>query len=228
MDCNQARLLGMLARRAGPEIEPDERDAYHQHLQACADCQAWDESESRFEGQVARTLRSVPIPLGLQQRVLDKVLQRARPRPWVWLTAAAALFVGVGIAGLLWWDLRTRPVDPLAVYQHWQRGADREHLLAWLKQHGYGAVPECFDYAYLHSYEMVEAAGRRVPRITLFYPGDRRHNAVLLHIFVFHENAVSPMGEASGHNLVTLHQTPYTFLTITTGGSDEPLRIKPI
>jgi len=92
MNCDQVRQLLPFARPWANELDAAAGDALSAHL---ADCPACGESVRRqqaFDARVARTMRDVPIPGGLRERLLVRLgnERSAFYRRWVFRSAAAA------------------------------------------------------------------------------------------------------------------------------------------
>jgi anti-sigma factor (TIGR02949 family) len=182
MECHEVRVLLALTRR-GDAIDPTERAALQQHLDACPDCAAHSQSEQVVDAALGSAMRAVAVPAGLQARLLTR-LTASRPRRWPKVAAAAAaVLLAVGIASSIWWAVhRPTPIDtyiasmeitgrhsisPVEVQQWYaERGIEME---TWHQ----------IDHQYLWTFDIVEFRGRRVPKL-IFYRDDRNAIAQVL------------------------------------------------
>src|SRR5438552_1926713 len=112
MDCNHARLLLIFSRKRS-ELEATEAEALDGHLKICPQCAGLAESERNLDEVVGSAMRDVPMPAGLQGRLLAG-LDRARSiRNWKKGLSAAGLAAGfllaVGLTWFFWLGAKTTP-----------------------------------------------------------------------------------------------------------------------
>jgi hypothetical protein len=140
MDCKNARLLFDFARPGHEELAPDEAAVLQQHVQHCPDCQEALRAERCLDEAVGRVMLDVPIPDGLQMRLLGQ-LQRQRDR-WsrrlFFRVATAAALVVVTI-GLGWYGLTRSVPEKLNLETVHSEAANRQRagraeVDEWLKQ----------------------------------------------------------------------------------------------
>ncbi len=231
MDCFQARFLGLLSRRDGNELALAERQAFVRHLQSCPECQTWDRNDRAFETQVTAVLNETPMPVQLESQILRKLAERARPRPWLWGAAAALFLFFSGIGGLVYWWAAPGKIDlsPNRLAELHAKVGDRQGAQSWLLSQGYKAMPSDLRSEFLVNYELIDFQNRRVPRLTYLYNGERQ---VLAYVYVFKDSQCriasdleeSLLSHGGGQSASLSRQPGYLFLTISLGGSLEPLR----
>ncbi len=183
MDCHDLRVLLALTHRSDA-IDPTERAAIQQHLEACADCATLSQTEKAVDAAFASAMRAVPIPSGLEARLRTR-LTAVRPRPWpkVAAVAAAVLLLLGGLA--LWWT--TRPLPRVgwdaAVEIVQRKNLDPDQVERWYAERGIEMV-SCrqFDHNYLWTFDVVEFRGQRVPKL-IFYR-DVKGTPVILQVLV--------------------------------------------
>jgi hypothetical protein len=169
MDCNDVRVLWALGCR-GDAIDPTERAAIQQHLDACPDCAAHTRSEQAVDAAFAGAMRAVTVPSRVKSRVLAK-LAADRPRTWPKALAAAAMLL-LAIGGIAYLCMPSRKsVDGWDVYSWASRHGDPpETVRDWFKEQGVemAALPDQLPHAYLWNYGVGEFKGRRVARLVFF------------------------------------------------------------
>ncbi|MBV8614229.1 MAG: hypothetical protein JOY66_10725 [Acetobacteraceae bacterium] len=172
MDCHDVRLLLALTRRGGDTTDPTDRALVQEHLHACPDCAALARSEQLLDTALGTAMRAVPIPAGLQTRLLAQLALRRVPR-WPRIAAAAAvLLLAIGAAGTAW-ALRPLPVVDLDVANQLINGQPRDpdEVKQWYRERGIEMEPlRTFEHAYLWSLEVMELDGRRVAKLVFFNP----------------------------------------------------------
>lgn len=225
MDCTTVRTLLGFAR-AG-ELDDAERGALQQHLDACADCAAHSQSEQRFDDALAAAMPRVPVPSGLKTRVLIALTQARRPRPWPWLAAAALLLLAVGLGWYLWF----RPAAELDYAQAaWEvdvkTAATPEKVEELFRERGFAIqAPREFNFELLDSFDDVEFQGRRVPRLTFLFRGDRDNRASLAHVYVLstsHFQGQDYRESTATHQIEVRVRGDFIYFIIYNGSSLEP------
>jgi anti-sigma factor (TIGR02949 family) len=180
MDCHDVRVLLALWRREGA-IDPTERAALQQHLDACPECAAHSHSEQVVDTALGQAMRAVTIPAGLHERVLTR-LATERPRPWPKVAAVAAAATLLLAVGTTWWALhRSTPISMEAVVEIASRQqTSPEDVERWFAEHGIEMkTPGQLDYQYIWTFDIVEFAGRRVPKLVFFKDRDEKSAAIL-------------------------------------------------
>src|SRR5262245_47235500 len=120
MDCKSARLLMEFARPGSAELDAGEADALQQHLADCPDCAALAAAERRADEHIGRAIREVPLPEGLQKRLLKRLDDERTAwylRRVTRVAAAAILLFAVGLLGYFLWFRDLPAVDPSEIRQ---------------------------------------------------------------------------------------------------------------
>jgi len=86
--------------RHGSELAPEDRAALDAHVSACPGCASAVASEREFDARIGKAMMAVPIPNGLQGRLLDGTAAARgawyRQKFFYAAGLAAAIFVAVG------------------------------------------------------------------------------------------------------------------------------------
>jgi hypothetical protein len=167
MECHEARMLLAFTRPGSDAMDAAERAEVQQHLESCPECAVMALSEQAVDGAFGKAMREVPVPAGLQQRVLAKVAAN-RPYPWPAIAAAAAILMLVAGAGTwLLWPLPR--VDTVRVQDDFNRDTDPDSVEAWFKKQGVEMEAwRQLDHRHLLFYDIGEFHGRRVARLVFF------------------------------------------------------------
>jgi hypothetical protein len=177
MDCDHARLLLEVAHPIATELDARDTEQLAAHLASCPDCGARAESDRLADEQLGRVMSDVPVPDGLKFRLLNR-LNRERDawyRGWALRAAglAAMLLLTASLTYGLWWNKKPTPDlhqlldDVNAIVDSADRVEDA------FKAKGITmTAPRVFEYRYLHSFDMADFQGKKVPYL-LFRP-DRR------------------------------------------------------
>src|SRR5262249_18708098 len=120
MECNHARLLLEVAHPLATELEAPERQELAAHLAECLECGAWAEAERRVDEKFGTAMRDVPVPDGLQQRIVRR-LNVERDAYWRRLilrsgSIAAALLLAC-LVGYAAWFSKKPAVDIISLHQ---------------------------------------------------------------------------------------------------------------
>src|SRR5262245_38080428 len=107
MDCKTARQMLDFARPRRPELESVDLEALESHLADCPECGPLAQAERQIDNRISRAMQAVPIPEGLQSRLMTKLETERRSRGWKrrrWLAvpAAAAVLLLATWLGLNW------------------------------------------------------------------------------------------------------------------------------
>lgn len=157
MDCSTARLFLQLGRPYARELEEPEAVELEAHLAHCTACHHYAMDAERLDKHLGKAIRSVEVPKGLKEHLLQRLTseQSDRQRRWVGHAArVAALAAGVL---LLIWGYQTifgprRPVlEAETVLRDYNIvRPDREDANLQLKQLGaLACAPSFTNYAYL-------------------------------------------------------------------------------
>ena len=117
MECVNARLL-LLFRRPG-ELAAEESAALESHLLTCPICSAAARRDSSFDTAVGHAMKSVPVPMGLRNKLLAESFARRgatlRRRAYTSVGVAACLLLAIGlVTGGIWASRPTFDTDTLA------------------------------------------------------------------------------------------------------------------
>jgi hypothetical protein len=200
MDCKTARLLLEFARPLSPDLDSADAEGLHEHLADCPDCGPLYRAERSVEDHLARAMRAVPVPEGLEARLSDRLRRERRAwyrwRLWVPGGAAAAaaalllaIFLGFGPHGTL-------PGVSLEELYHGlnnRAGATPAQIEDWFYSTYYvhTVVPPQFDYHFLAFYDLADFQGQRVPML-LFLRGQATARVYILSAKQFNLNAIQP------------------------------------
>jgi hypothetical protein len=171
MDCQSARLLLAFARRPAECVDPGEQVALRQHLNQCPDCAALAHDESRTDAALGEALREVPLPAGLEQRILTR-LAAERRFPIGRTAAAAALLLAVGLAGFAFFHVRPSLQMPQIVALVEQKSLkDPDKVEEWFQAQGIEMqAPRQFRYDKFRDCDVVRFQGRLVPMLLFHDP----------------------------------------------------------
>jgi hypothetical protein len=150
MDCSHARLL-LLFNGPGPsEFAAEEAKALRSHLEECPDCRTRAEREERADAALSKAMVEVPVPGGLEARILKKLRRQRPPSPWPWVAAAAVLLISAGIGAGLYYRPVTVTLDHRALVEAHSPGARADVVENWFRKQGVPmAMPPGFDDKYL-------------------------------------------------------------------------------
>jgi Putative zinc-finger len=228
MDCHDARLLLAFTGHGGDQIDPTERDAVQQHLDTCADCAAFAQSEQIIDAAIGTAMRTVPIPAGAKSRVYAK-LATTRAWPWRRIAAAAAILIGIGLGTA--WYLRPLPQIGLTEAEYVINGKKTEpdDVEQWYRDQGIEMIAwRQLDYNLLWTYDVVHYQGQRVPKL-IFYSRDPSAIAEVLVVRESQFDVRMPDGELNGQtpNQIFVQRendAGYVYLVGTTAGLEPFLR----
>jgi hypothetical protein len=197
MDCKNARLLLDFVRPNVTELEAGERKELQGHLNDCPDCAAVAGVERRLDEHLGRAVRDVPVPDGLRDRLLKRMAAErdAWYRRWllraVGVAAAAALVIWLG---RLWWMGRVEGVNWPALSQQFSENivtkeGIEKHIEKHYRDRGFVMLaPPRFNYTLLHSFDVVEFQGKRVPHLLFFHQGGGKERPAIAHVYVLSEH----------------------------------------
>ncbi|MDB5305961.1 MAG: hypothetical protein JWO38_163 [Gemmataceae bacterium] len=192
MECKDAQFYLRFRRPRADDLGPDEAVALDRHLATCPHCAADARLASSFDAAVGITMRAVPIPDGLRDKLVASVSahQGALLRRKVYQAAsvAASLLLAVGIGIGVFTAARPLP-DTLDLAMkgdtlagnlmadgqrvNWAGGGNPDPqaaqtneatVRAWLAaEHLPADLPEPFDFGLLVSHHWEDVQGRKVP-----------------------------------------------------------------
>jgi hypothetical protein len=182
MDCQSARLLLTFATRAVEGVDPGEQALLCEHLEQCPDCAALADAERQTDAVLGAALRDVPVPEGLEARILQNLTAQRRPFPY-WIPVAAALILcSLGVASYVLWNKPTE-LTIAGLIEHFEDSPktmkDPDKVEDWFLKHGVEMqAPPQFKYQFFRDCEIVLFQGRKVPML-LFQDGD-----ILVQVYV--------------------------------------------
>jgi hypothetical protein len=182
-----ARLLLEFTHPGGCELRPAEAAALETHLHTCSECDAVARAERRVDEHIGRSMREVPLPVGLRQRVMDR-LARDRSVAWRrWGLRAVGSAAALVLVGLSWWVWAALSVPPLSVTEIQEdafsrskgSGLDSEKVSAWFREK-YRVSTEMpreigegrLNYNYLVYFDLGYLQGKQVPMLIFQKGGD--------------------------------------------------------
>jgi hypothetical protein len=220
MDCRTARLLLAFSRPGGSELRPAEAAELETHLHTCPECDALARSERRVDEHLGQTVRDVPLPVGLRQRIMDRLRKdrAASRRRWLVRAGSVAAAVGlVALSGLLWAALSVPalPVEQILNDAHeFQASRDSANVTRWFQEKYHvsaeapreiGDVP--LNYFYLADYGLESLQGKLVPRL-LFVRGSNSARIYLVSDWQFRIKDIADGAQFPGSVTVTVWQHP--------------------
>jgi hypothetical protein len=181
MDCKSARLLLEMSGCHPDELDAEEAAALQQHLQQCPLCEQIADNERRADAALRQAMQAVPIPEGLQVRLLarldvqrDAFYRRLLVRAAA-LAAAVLLVVGVGWYATGPWRQTTLDLEQLHELANRRNGGSlvanvEEDVNAWLQRVGGEQLvaPRDFDYNKLATYQLSTLLDRTQVPMLLF------------------------------------------------------------
>lgn len=156
MDCDNARLFLAYLSPSGKDLDGAEAEELRTHLEQCSACNALAMNARRLDQHVGRAMHDVPVPAGLNARLLQRLADEGGKvrRRWLKrvasLAAAAMLLFGVSYGAYVWYAPRLNAIDV-----HYARhagsvgGQNRDHANDVLKRLGARPIAPDFDYQYL-------------------------------------------------------------------------------
>jgi hypothetical protein len=236
MDCRTARLLLDFARPRCPELPPDDSNALDAHLSGCAECDALARAERDVDGRLARAMRAVDVPLGLRERIFDRLesergdRQRRRLGWTVRIAAAAAVVLLAVWFGFAWFGKPPRELDLWALHDrdfaHFT-SQDRQKVQDSFKEdfNLTTVAPSGFNYAFLKDYGIASCQGQRVPSM-FFARGDTEARVYVVSKDQFDLKALNDAEpiDSGGYRLEVHREDPdHAFIVIYKGESLQPL-----
>jgi len=176
MQCRDAQFYLRLRRHAGDELGAEVTADLGRHLAGCPACAADAQAAEAFDRAVAATLRSVPVPAGLREKLLSQasayrggVIRRKAFR----VTAlAASLLLGVGLAFGVFSVTRPKiDTETLVQKADEQRMSPDVVLRDWLAAQKFPAeLPERFNPDLLMHVGTERVGGADVPVVVFRHP----------------------------------------------------------
>jgi hypothetical protein len=170
MECDHARLLLAFIRPGGTELDREEQRALDAHLAACPNCAAVLNYRLREDEAISRAMCAVPIPGGLQTRLLTRLAndRHARFRTQLARFAAAAAFL---VAASLWFWPAGRHEPPLVqgIVERVRLPQEPAAVADWFQSHQHhplrgdvAAVLSPFDFSLLKEAFVDQQTGQPV------------------------------------------------------------------
>jgi len=237
MDCRTARFLLDFHRPDHGELPPEEVTELERHLAGCTDCDAAGRAERRFDETLAPTMRDVPVPDGLKDRLLNRlreerwsVVYRRLARAGRVAAVAAALLVGV----LLWNHYRVVPPPQLNLPEIAKEEREQYRSLSasgvenWFQsKHQVTMTAPPLNYRYLADYRLADVQGKPVPKLSFHRddPSYVRANVYVVTQAQFDLNALKPedanqFDSGDGPHLKIWHPSPEFAYVIFYDGND--------
>lgn len=199
MDCKTARLLLEFARPLSSELDTPAAEGLHEHLTDCPECGPLYRTERRLDDHLARAVRAVPIPEGLEARLGDRLRRQRRAgyRRRLWIPGVAAAAAAVLLAVWLGFGPhRSRPGVNLEELYHVlnsRANASPAQVEEWFQNtyHVHTVMPARFDYNFLTFYDLADFQGQRVPML-LFQRGQATARVYILSAKQFDFDAIRP------------------------------------
>ncbi len=236
MDCQTARLLAGLCPSTR-EIEGDEAEALESHLAGCPECGNLAQAERHFHTRMSQAMQHVPVPDGLELRLLARLKAERGDYYRRWLghglrgaLATAALFL---ISWLVWslWQKPPPDLDLDRIHQSMfaqNNSPDKVRVEQWFAEtyHTNIVAPTQFDYAFLVHYDLADFEGKRVP--LLLFVNERVTARVFIITSKEYNFARLPTGNniSSGGFTVQVWHTPgtdYAYVIVFTGDRLDPV-----
>lgn len=195
MNCETTRMLLAFRRANGPaELTAADATELAAHLAGCPACAALARQHAAFDTAVAASMKAVPAPGGLRDRLLTSALARRgalqRLRLYKALTAAAALLVAATIGYGVSHQLRPT-VNSTELAGRFERDYENpeEMVRRFLADHDLPAdVPVDLDFRLAVTCGGQELGGRDAPFVELitWQPGQNRPD--IARVFVLKES----------------------------------------
>jgi anti-sigma factor RsiW len=179
MDCRTARLLLDFSRPRCSELRPSEALDLENHLHGCPECDALARTDRRADEHLGRSMREVPLPVGLRQRVMDRLAKDRAARRQRWLVRAAGVAAAFLLVAVSWWLWAAATVPALDVdriheqaFREQVESPDSGKVTAWFREkyHVTTVAPSqigeaALNYNLLVSYGMEDLLGQQVPML---------------------------------------------------------------
>jgi len=196
MDCKTARLLLDFHRPRVGELPADEAAALERHLASCPECDAVNRDARRLDDCVGPSIRDVPVPTRLRERLLTRLKDERRAkvhRKLAWAARGFAVATAAALmAAVILWQVYLKPTK-VNLDQAFDTQRDKfdspspEHVEAWFQaqRHVTMVAPKQFDYAYLAEYDLAMLQGKPVPKLVFQRTEDT--GITRAHVFVLNQ-----------------------------------------
>ncbi|MGF1581573.1 MAG: anti-sigma factor family protein [Gemmataceae bacterium] len=173
MDCDTARRLLDFAGLARSELDASDSGALEQHLRGCLNCRKLADADARFDKAIGPAMINVPIPEGLNLRVMKR-LNSDRDKYYrgiLYRAGAVATLLVLLIGGSWWWFTSWRTEVQMDQIQDIVRNRDRATATdkkakvdQWLADQSSGTMtaPSRFNYNFLEKWDVAEIPGTRI------------------------------------------------------------------
>src|SRR5262249_37186855 len=138
--CRMARLLLEFTHPGGSELRPAEAAELETHLHTCLECDAAARTDRRVDEHLGRAVREVPLPVGLRQRVMDRLARDRAVARRRWAFRAVGSAAAVFLVALSWWvwavvSVPALPVETINRDAHtFQISRDSENVTQWFQE----------------------------------------------------------------------------------------------
>ena len=187
MNCKTALMLKEITGGQPGELPAEDFAALEKHFSECPSCQDALQAQEAEDQPIRIAMKNVPIPNGLQGRILDRLRHERgavhRRRIW-WTTAAASLLFL--LFGMFYWQPRSRSkLDLNQIVYHADQFNEnpKEELNAWLaKNEARFQLAKPFDPHLLAFYGMSSLQGKQVPM--LYFRSQEHGQPVFAQVFL--------------------------------------------
>jgi hypothetical protein len=245
MDCRMARLLLEFTHPGGSELagDPAEAAELETHLHTCPECDAAARTERRVDEHMGRAMREVSLPVGLRQRVMDRLARDRAVARRRWLVRASSVAAAFVLVALSWWvwavvSVPGLPVDKINkdASEFQISGIDSKTVTQWFQEKYHvtteapgGSGEFALNYGLLVDYGLDSLQGQQVPRL-LFVEGKNSARVYIVTDWQFRikeipDGAVFP---GSGATVAVWQHpsNPHLAYVIVYSGSLEPFLLR--
>lgn len=198
MNCNIARTLIPFARTESPsqasDLSVEDHSSLNAHLATCHTCSELSKEFHRFDQQLARSMKNVPVPEHLEAAIIKSALAARgallRKRIYQYASLAALVFVAVGIATGIYWKNRPQ-LDgrEIAMSVDAEFSRPQETVESWLiAQDLPRNLPLDFDFRLYTFHGQGILQGHEVPMILFQAPSPHRPVPDFARLYIIKKN----------------------------------------
>jgi hypothetical protein len=178
MRCRDAQFYLRLRRHAGDELGAEVVGDLDRHLAACPACAIDARAAASFDTAVASAMRSVPVPVGLREKLLTQAATYRggviRRKVYRYAALAASVFLASGLAFGLFASRPVLDTTALVMNADEQLQNPDESLRRWLADQKLPPqLPLPFNTDLLLSMGTERVQGRDVPVVVFTHPSER-------------------------------------------------------
>jgi hypothetical protein len=229
MDCHDVRPLLPYFYRAAQELDATDRQDVQGHLDTCPACARLVHAEQALDHALGTVVRAVPVPVEAPARLLVKLADARRPKPWQWVVrgaAAAAVLLSLSLAAYAYF--RPMPVDVEAFAQDMKERSRSgfDDVEDWFHHRGLAMKrPPGFDGRFLQSFDVVDFQGRRAPKLVFRRSSDQ--GPIVAYVVVLDRRFSIPEADHPlvGSSVHVLTNDELTYLVYVTGGPLDSFRL---